>query len=55
MASTPEKSRIPQRNKFEEAARQLETDDSEENFDRVLKRVAKASAPKDADKPKKPK
>lgn len=33
--------------KFIEAARELETDQSEENFDRVLKRVAKAPPPKD--------
>lgn len=30
----------PQVEKFKEAARQLETDDSEENFDRVVRRVA---------------
>jgi hypothetical protein len=35
--------------KFRDAARQLETDESEENFDRVLKRVAKAE--RDAPKP----
>jgi hypothetical protein len=29
-----------QKEKFEETARQLETDESEENFDRVLRRVA---------------
>jgi len=28
--------------KFREAARELETDDSEANFDRVLKKVAKS-------------
>jgi hypothetical protein len=39
-----------QREKFEEAARELETDQSEENFDRVLKRVAKAPASKDEKK-----
>jgi hypothetical protein len=43
-----------QADKFREAARELETDESEESFDRVLKRVAKAPAPKD-DKPKKSK
>jgi hypothetical protein len=29
-----------QADKFREAARELETDDSEENFDRALKKVA---------------
>jgi hypothetical protein len=43
--------RKPQIDKFREAARELETDDSEENFDRILKRVAKAPPPKE--KPKK--
>ena len=38
--------------KFREAARELETDDSEERFDRVLKHVAKSPPPKD-DKPSK--
>ena len=33
-------------------ARELETDDSEERFDRILKKVAKSSPPK-GDKPKK--
>ncbi|RWE12848.1 MAG: hypothetical protein EOS23_04850 [Mesorhizobium sp.] len=32
-----------QLDKFREAARELETDESEENFDRVLKKVAKRS------------
>lgn len=41
-----------QRDKFEEAARELETDESEEAFDRVLKKVAKAPAPKDEKKAK---
>jgi hypothetical protein len=31
-----------QADKFREAARELETDDSEENFDRALKRIAVA-------------
>jgi len=31
-----------QAEKFKEAARELETDDSEEAFDRALKRVAKS-------------
>lgn len=33
--------------KFRETARELETDESEENFDRMLKKVAKSSPPKD--------
>ncbi|WP_292713071.1 hypothetical protein [Mesorhizobium sp.] len=37
--------------KFREAARELETDQSEEAFDRVLKKLAKAPPPKE----KKPK
>jgi hypothetical protein len=36
--SSPEKSQI---DKFKAAARELETDDSEEHFDATLKRVAK--------------
>lgn len=36
-----------QRDKFEEAARELETDQSEERFDRILKKIAKAPPPKD--------
>ena len=35
--------------KFKETAKQLETDDSEVRFDRALKRVAKAPAPKRTD------
>jgi hypothetical protein len=31
-----------QREKFEEAARELETDDSEEAFDKKLKKIARA-------------
>lgn len=38
--------------KFKEAARELETDQSEENFDRVLKRMAKAPPPKGEPKKK---
>lgn len=38
-----DKSDKTQIDKFRDAARQLETNDSEENFDRVLKRVAKAA------------
>ncbi|WP_292237689.1 DNA-binding protein [Mesorhizobium sp.] len=41
----------PQIDKFREAARALETDQSEETFNRVLKKVAKSPPPKD-DKPK---
>ena len=36
-----------QREKFEEAARQLKTDDSEEHFDQIVKKIAKAPLPKD--------
>lgn len=35
----------PQLDKFKEAAREVETDDSEERFDGVLRRVAKAPPP----------
>lgn len=42
-----DKAKKPQIDKFREAARELETDESEENFDRVLKRVAKATPSKD--------
>jgi hypothetical protein len=41
MANQPEKSQI---DKFKEAAREAETDDSEEGFDRTLKRVAGSKA-----------
>lgn len=44
-----EKSQV---DKFREAARELETNDSEENFDRVLKRLARA--PSDGSKKAKP-
>lgn len=36
--------------KFREAARELETDDSEEAFDAKLKRIAKAPPPKPQEK-----
>lgn len=36
--------------KFRAAARELETDDSEEAFDAKLKRIAKAPPPKDQTK-----
>ena len=37
-----------QLDKFKEAAKEVETDDSEETFDRRLKQVAKAPQPKPA-------
>lgn len=40
-----------QREKFEEAARELETDEREEAFDALVKKIAKAPPPK-SDKPK---
>lgn len=36
-----------QKEKFEEAARELGTDDREDAFDRIVKRIAKAPSPKD--------
>ncbi len=33
-----------QREKFEDAARELETDDSEERFDQMLKKIVRAPA-----------
>jgi hypothetical protein len=44
--------RKPQIDKFREAARELETDESEENFDRALKRIA-VVPPKREDEAKK--
>lgn len=41
--SADEKSQV---DRFREAARELETDQSEEAFDATLKRIAKAPAPK---------
>ena len=41
---------ITQADKFREAARDLETDESEEHFDALVKKIAKAPQPKD-DKP----
>ena len=35
-----------QLDKFKEAARELETDQSEEHFDAMVKKIAKAPAPK---------
>lgn len=46
-ASDEKKSQV---DKFREAARELETDDREEAFDAVVKKVAKAPPP--AEKPK---
>ncbi len=39
--------------KFREAAREVETDDREEAFDAILKKIAKAPPPKDDKPPKK--
>lgn len=39
--------------KFREASRELETDQSEEAFDRALKKIAKAPPPKDENGDKK--
>jgi hypothetical protein len=45
-----------QSEKFEDAARDLQTDDSEENFDRTLKRLASVKPlPKDANSKESPK
>jgi hypothetical protein len=41
-----------QREKFEEAARELEADDSEEAFDAKLKKIAKAPPPQNGSKRK---
>lgn len=46
---TAEKKQI---DKFREAAREVETDDREEAFDAIVKKIAKAPPPKD-DKPRK--
>ncbi|WP_198174070.1 DNA-binding protein [Mesorhizobium xinjiangense] len=43
---TTEKAKKSQADKFREAARELEADDSEERFDRLLKKIAKSPAPK---------
>jgi hypothetical protein len=43
----------PQIDKFKEAARELETNDSEEAFDAKLKKIAKAPPPKPASGSKK--
>jgi hypothetical protein len=46
-------SKDKQYQKFVAKARELETDESEENFDRVLKKVVKAPPPKDHKRDKK--
>lgn len=38
----------PQIERFKEAARELETDESEEKFDRILGKIAKAPKPETA-------
>lgn len=45
----------PQIDKFREAARELQTDDSEDNFDRALKRIAVVPPKPKDEKPGKPK
>lgn len=47
MPSTPDRFPKTQKDKFEEAAREVETDDREEAFDAVVKKIAKAPPPKD--------
>jgi len=42
----PEPTEKPQVEKFKEAARELETDQSEENFDRLVKKIARPTPPK---------
>lgn len=37
----------PQIDKFKEAARELETDDSEDRFDRIVRDIAKPTKPKE--------
>lgn len=48
MTKRPNPTDKSQREKFEEAARQLETDDSEERFDELLRKVTKAPPPREA-------
>lgn len=48
-SSESRKSEKSQVDKFREAARELETDQSEEAFDRVLRKVTKAPPPKDGE------
>lgn len=52
MVSGPEKS---QSDKFKDLARELECDESEERFDRALKRVAESPPPEKGGKSKKDK
>lgn len=47
----PKPAESTQIDKFRAAARELETDDSEEHFDRIVKQIAKAPPPKDGRKP----
>jgi hypothetical protein len=44
----PQKSNANQSQRFRKAARELETDDSEEHFDAMVKWVAKSPPPKAA-------
>lgn len=49
---TPKKAgKITQRERFEEAARELGCDESEEAFDRALRKVVKREPKKDDKKP----
>ena len=50
-ATTAETAQI---DKFKAAAQELETDQSEEVFDRILKKVAKSSVKESGGKPKPP-
>jgi hypothetical protein len=54
MVKSP-KSKDDQHREFVKAARELGTDESEETFDKVLKRIAKAPPPKSVQKRKKAK
>lgn len=45
--STSKKTSQQQIERSREAGRELETDDSEENFDRLVKKIAKPQPPKD--------
>ncbi len=47
------KTQQAQIDKFKEAARELQTDDREEAFDAIVKKIAKSPPPKD-EKPKRP-
>lgn len=51
---TETQSARPQIDKFREAARELETDEREEAFDALVKKIAKSEPPKGDDKPAKP-